>query len=157
MSLLGILGGIGQAFLGELTGAPEAPPSPGLVGTQDLGMLVPGGNGQVTAPGGGQITPAAIPVINLLMDGASDAMVRTAASRARVSKAMLFDTLQGLDIVGGAGTRAFTPLEKIAISDQIERIFKPRRRGPISKGLRRTIKQIKFLRKELKPLFPSKR
>jgi len=107
----------------------------------------------VTAPGGGQITPGAVGILDLIMDGASDSMVRVAARRARVGKTELFETLQAIDVIGGPGSRAFTPLEKVAVSDQIEKIFRPRPRRAISKGLRRMVKQIQFIKKEFRPIF----
>jgi len=140
LNLAGILGGIATEVIS------------GVLGGNGDDVKRPTVTRIAAVPGGGLVTADALGVLNLIMDGASDAMVRSAASRARVSKRMLFDTLQGLDLIA-VGGRAFTPMEKIAISDQIERIFKPRRRPAISKQFRRLIKQVQFLRKELRPLF----
>jgi len=142
-SLLGgVLGGL------QIAGVLPAPVQTGV-----SPMIQAAGNGQavgLTPPGGGSRTPGAAVIIDMILDGAGDAAVRAAARMARVGKRDMLETLVAIDIMGGGA--AFTPTQKMFVSNEIEKIFKPRRRPIIPKSLRRTMKQIKFLKKELGPL-----
>ena len=137
-------------FLGDIT-------------TQALGLLTNGADDASTAPatavvagipnnggnGGGFLSqlpakPTAVSVLRLIAAGAGDSQVRVAARKAQVSKTDLFDALTAIEVMGKTD---LSRLERIAISDQIDRIFRPRRRPVISKGLKRTMKQMEFMMK----------
>jgi len=135
-------------------------------GASALGITLPGANGgqQPAAPlpppgqavggtpiGGGVITPGAPTVIGLILDGSGDAAVRTASRMARVGKRQLLQTLVAMDV--GSGGRAFTSTEKMFVSNEIEKIFKPKPRSTIPKSLKRTVAQINWMRKNLRGLF----
>jgi len=110
-----------------------------------------GASRMVTASGQGSIppvTPGAPAIIALILSGAGDAAVRVAARTARVGKKALMETLVAMEMLSGG--RAFSVSDKMFISNEIEKIFKPRRRSTIPKSLRRSIKQIKWIRKNLK-------
>jgi len=134
----GFLGGIATTAIQGLTNSDD--------GQQAVVAGVPnsGGNG-----GGGFMAtlPAkatAVSVLRLIAAGAGDSQVRTAARKAQVSKTDLFDALTAIETMGKSN---LSRLERIAISDQIDRIFRPRRRPIISKGLKRTMKQMEFMMK----------
>jgi len=122
-------------------------------GSPQAAPLRPAGGQQVgmTPVGGGVITPGAPTIIGLILDGSGDAAVRTAARMARVGKKQLLETLVAMDIA--SGNRAFTGTEKIFVSNEIEKIFKPRRRSTISRSLRRTVAQLNWMKKNLRGFF----
>lgn len=136
------LGGIFGAVTAILSPAITTPAAP-MVGVSPNGQRRVG----LTPAGGGVITPGATGVIDLILDGAGDATVRAAARMARVGKRALLETLVAMDVMSGG--RAFEGTQKQFLSNEIEKIFKPRRRSAIPKNLRRMVKQFNFLRKEL--------
>jgi len=146
MGLENILGGVLGGL--QIAGVLPAPVQTGV-----SPMIQTAGNGPgvgLTPAGGGTIAIGAPAVIEMILDGAGDAAVRQAARMARVGKKGMLETLVAMDIFTGGQT--FTPTQKMFVSNEIEKIFKPRRRPIIPKSLRRTMKQIKFLKKELGPL-----
>ena len=148
LDLGGILGAVGAIFgpTAPLVGAPAAVAPAIMTG-------VSGNGGQQLSAGqgmGGPINSAAIPIISMILDGMNDSAIRTAARTARVGKKAMIETLTGLDVMSGGA--AFTGVQKMFLSNEIEKIFKPRRRSAIPKSLRRTVKMIGFLRKELRPI-----
>lgn len=137
------LGGIFGAVSAILSPAAIAPPLTPMVGVSPNGQQRIG----VTPVGGGAIAVGAPQIIDMILDGAGDAAVRAAARMARIGKRDMLETLVALDLM--AGGAAFTPTQKMFVSNEIEKIFKPRRRSAIPKNLRRMVKQFIFLRKEL--------
>jgi len=93
---------------------------------------------------------AAVQWLTALGSGMGDAALRSMASRMRIGKTVVLAVLQS---IGQLGADTLQPAEKVLISNEVERIFKKRRRGPISKALIRTIAQLKFLKKNLGFLF----
>lgn len=136
--------------LGGIFGAIQAITAPAGVRPGPQVGVSPNGRVGVTPVGGGRIAVGAPAIIDMILDGAGDAAVRAAARMARVGKRDMLETLVALDVMSGGV--AFTPTQKMFVSNEIEKIFKPRPRRAISKGLRRTVKQIRFLKKELGPL-----
>jgi len=104
--------------------------------------------------GGIGVTPeqqgAAVQWLTSLGSGAGDASLRSMASQMRIGKNVVLAVLQR---IGQIGADTLQPAEKVLISNEVERIFKKRRRGPISKALIRTVAQLKFLKKNLGSLF----
>jgi len=139
--------------LGGFLGTVVTTALPAILGTGDDTAPTAGTAGPVsavalTAPGGGDpraLTASAMQVLSIMADGASDAMVRSAARDAGVSKKQLFLALMAVDIL--SGKTALSSLEKIAISDQIERIFRRKRRPAISRADRNIVKKVKFYNK----------
>jgi len=93
----------------------------------------------------------AMGILALILDGMNDSAVRAAARTARVGKKDLIDTLVRIDQVTN-GT-ALTGVQKMFLSNEIEKIFKPRRRSVVPKSLKRSIKQIEWIKKNLKGVF----
>jgi len=141
-------------FLGAATalfGTPQPAIAPPITPTIMTGVSANGGQQLATGQGmGGPVTGAAIPIISMILDGMNDSAIRSAARTARVGKKIMIETLTGLDVMSGGA--AFTGVQKMFLSNEIEKIFKPRRRSIIPKSLRRSVKQIRFLKKELGPL-----
>jgi len=108
----------------------------------------------VTASGQGSIppvTPGAPGLIALILSGAGDAAVRVAARTARVGKKQLLETLVAMTML--SDDRAFSTSDKMFISNEIEKIFKPRRRRTIPASLKRSVAQINWIKKNLRGLF----
>ncbi len=135
--------------LGGIFGAVTSILSPALTRPAPMVGVSPNGQQRVglTPVGGGGVVVGAGGVIEMILDGAGDATVRAAARMARVGKRDLLDTLVAIDITTGGA--ALTGSQKMFLSNEIEKIFKPRRRSAIPKNLRRMVKQFIFLRKEL--------
>jgi len=130
----GFLGGLATTALGNILDDDTAP----TAGTATTAVAL-------TAPGGGDpraLTGGALHVLSIMADGASDSMVRSAARDGGISKKQLFQALMAVDIL--SGKTALSSLEKIAISDQIERIFRRKRRPAISRADRNIVKRVKF-------------
>jgi len=150
MSLSNVLGGIfsiGQQLFPGDNGLTRPQP------TRVAGQF----SRQVTASGVGTtgiLTPGAPAIIALILSGSGDATVRTAARTARVGKKQLLESLVAMDEMSAG--RAFSPSDKMFVSNEIEKIFKPRRRSAIPKTLKRSVMQIKWLQKNLRSLFPRK-
>jgi len=106
------------------------------------------------ARGVAPISPGGPAIIGMILGGSGDAAVRVAARSARIGKKQLLETLVAMDTMTGG--RAFAPNERMFISNEIEKIFKPRRRSAIPKTLKRSVMQIKWLQKNLRSLFPRK-
>jgi len=149
----GFLGGVavqGLSALGLGGNGDETPTStPSGVTQQVVTAGLPSGGRTdftdlVQASQNRELKPGAIPILRLLGLGASDGQVRQAARQARVSKTDLFNALTTIEALGGTG---LSRLERIAISDQIEKIFRPRPRPVISKTMKRTAKQMEFFMK----------
>jgi len=92
---------------------------------------------------------AAVQWLTQLGSGAADATLRGLASQMRIGKRVIIAALMN---IGQIGKDTLQPAEKILISNEIERIFKARRRGVIPKSLKRAVKMLTFLKKELRPL-----
>ena len=108
-----------------------------------------GGQGMATGQGmGGPIDQRAIPIISMILDGMNDSAVRVAARSVGVTKKKMIDTLTGIDFATEG--QAFTGVQKMFLSNEIEKIWKPRRRSTIPKSLKRSIAQIKWIKKNLK-------
>jgi len=90
------------------------------------------------------LKPGAIQVLRMIGEGSGDAQVRQAGRDLQVGKKDLFQALTTINFLGRG---VLTRMERIAISDQIEKIFRPRRRGAISKSMKRTAKQMEFFMK----------
>ncbi len=136
-----------------LFGTPAAV-TPALTPTVMTGVSPNGGGVVVAGQGaGGPIDPAAIPIISMILDGMNDSAIRSAARQARVGKTKMIQTLTGLDFASEG--QAFTGVQKMFLSNEVEKIFRTKRRPIIPKSLRRNIKQIQFMKKELRFLFPS--
>jgi len=157
----GFLGGVATDLVGSIFGGssetPTSTPStttavvagaPGVTGASGMmGMAGGGGAGGVSPISQATLAtlkPGAIEVLRLLGSGASDSQVRQAARDADVSKKSLFQALTTINFLGRG---VLTRLERIAMSDQIERIFRPKRRPVISKQMKRTAKQMEFFMK----------
>lgn len=160
-SLGGFLGGLIQPILQPILEpiltpilspivAPQGGVVAGIVNTGAQGSV--GAQGTIGMAGGNggnflskvPLKPTAVSVLRLIAAGAGDSQVRTVARQAGVSKTDLFNALTAVEIMGDTG---LSRLERIAISDQIERIFRPKHRPVISKGLKRTMKQMEFMMK----------
>lgn len=172
-SLGGFLGGLVQTVLPSILGIPSPTQQPVATspGTQMItttpGIIapvivgVPNTQGAVGMAGGNggnflskaPLNPTSISVLRLIAAGAGDSQVRTVARQAGVSKTDLFNALTAVEIMGDTG---LSRLERIAISDQIERIFRPRPRPVISRGLKRTMKQMEFMMKFAKKFAGSR-
>jgi len=139
-----------------LGGAPNTPIGlvrPVVAGVSNIGATGSlGGQGAAGAAGGNggsfmstlPAKPNAVSILRIIAAGAGDSQVRTAARKAQISKTDLFDALTAIEVMGAS---ELSRLERIAISDQIDRIFRPRKRPIISKGLKRTMKQMEFMMK----------
>jgi len=141
-SLGGFLGSIATEALGQLTNGDDTP-TPSTTPVVVAGIPNQGGNGGSFL----SALPAkatAVSVLRLIAAGAGDSQVRVAARKAQVSKTDLFDALTAIEVMGKS---MLSRLERIAISDQIDRIFRKRPRPIISKGLKRTMKQMEFMMK----------
>lgn len=148
LDLGGILGAAASIF--GPAGLPSVPPAaitPAIMTgvSPQAGGMIASGQGM-----GGPIDPNAIPIISMILDGMNDSAIRVAARTARVGKKKLIETLTGLDFATEG--QAFTGVQKMFLSNEIEKIFKPRRRSIIPKSLRRSVKMLTFLRKELRPI-----
>jgi len=143
LDLGGILMGIGQ----QVFGTPAVQTAPVQTGVSTVG-----GQGTMAVGGpGGTIDSRAIPIISMILDGMNDSAVRSAARNAGVGKKALISTLMGLDMASQG--QAFTGTQKMFLSNEIEKIFKPRPRSTIPKSLRRTVKQINWMKKNLRSVF----
>jgi len=146
MSLSGILGSIftvgSQIFSGD-----------DGISTPTLAKPVGSAAATVMAARGAAppVSPGAPGVIALILGGSGDAAVRAAARSARVGKKQLLETLVAMDMSTRGG--AFAPNERMFISNEIEKIFKQRPRRTIPKSLSRTVKQINWIKKNLRGLF----
>jgi len=90
------------------------------------------------------LKPGAVQVLRMIGEGSGDAQVRQAGRDLKVGKKDLFQALTTINFLGRG---VLTRMERIAISDQIEKIFRARRRGAISKTMKRTVKQMEFFMK----------
>jgi len=93
-------------------------------------------------------------VLSSIAKGYSDSMVRAKARKAKVGKRVILECLPymySLDISEAAGLQEWvlTGSDKRNLSDEVERILRPRKRGIISKGLLRAINQMRFIRKAI--------
>jgi len=147
-----------MAFFADLAGfglqqiginLPSVAPSPVQTGVS------PGGQGAAMAPGqavgGGPIDQRAIPIISMILDGMNDSAVRSAARSVGVGKKKMIDTLTGIDFATEG--QAFTGVQKMFLSNEIEKIWKPRRRSTIPKSLKRTVAQLNWMKKNLRGFF----
>jgi len=92
---------------------------------------------------------AAVQWLTTLGSGAADATLRTLARDMRIGEKIIIAVLMR---IGQIGADTLQPAEKVLISNEIERIFKARRRGIIPKSLKRAVKMLLFLKKELRPI-----
>jgi len=131
--------GVEQLFGGNGNGGTATPSETGAV---VAGVPNAGGNGgSITPQMFATLKPEAITVLRMIGEGSGDAEVRQAARDLKVGKKDLFKALTTINILGRG---ALTRMERIAISDQIEKIFRTRRRGPISKSMKRAATQMTF-------------
>jgi len=141
-NLGGILGAVGSLFGDD----PIQRPAP----TRTAGAMAR----RVTASGVGTrmpVTPGAPGIIAMILSGVGDAGVRVAARTARVGKKQIIETLIAMDEMSGG--QAFSPTDKMFISSEIEKIFKRRRRPTVPKSLQRSVKQIIWIKKNLRGVF----
>jgi len=132
----------GASALGFSTPAVAAAPV-------QLGVTQGGGQQMATGQAmGGPIDQRAIPIISMILDGMNDSAVRQAARSVGVGKKKMIETLTGIDFATEG--QAFTGVQKMFLSNEIEKIWKPRRRSTIPKSLKRSIAQIKWIKKNLK-------
>jgi len=121
----------------------------GIAGGGSVAAIVPtGGGGQISADEAGRV----ITWLQALGGGMGDSALRGLARQLRIGKNVI---LQGLQNLGQLGASVLPPASKILMSNEVEKIFKRKRRGVISKSLRTALKQMKFIRKEARFLFPK--
>jgi len=121
----------------------------GIDGGGSVAAIGPIGGGQtISADEAGRV----ITWLQALGGGMGDSALRGLARQLRIGKNVI---LQGLQNLGQLGASVLPPASKILMSNEVEKIFKRKRRGVISKSLRNALKQMKFIRKEARFLFPK--
>jgi len=131
---LGLLG-IG----GDEASTPTPSTTPAVVaGIPNAGMA---GQTPISAQMLATLKPGAVQVLRMIGEGSGDAQVRQAGRDLKVGKKDLFQALTTINFLGRG---VLTRMERIAISDQIEKIFRTRRRGPISRSMKRAAAQMSF-------------
>jgi len=121
----------------------------GIAGGGSVASIGPIGGGQgISADEAGRV----ITWLQALGGGMGDSALRGLARQLRIGKNVI---LQGLQNLGQLGASVLPPASKILMSNEVEKIFKRKRRGVISKSLRNALKQMKFIRKEARFLFPK--
>jgi len=134
--------GAGLELLG--VGGQETPTStPSTTPAVVAGVPNAGGGGQspISAQMLSTLKPGAVQVLRMIGEGSGDAQVRQAGRDLKVGKKDLFQALTTINFLGRG---VLTRMERIAISDQIEKIFRTRRRGPISRSMKRAAAQMTF-------------
>jgi len=135
---------VGAAAVNPNTGRPA-----GITGGGSVAAIGPiGGGSQISADEAGRV----ITWLQALGGGMGDSALRGLARQLRIGKNVI---LQGLQNLGQLGASVLPPASKILMSNEVEKIFKRKRRGVISKSLRNALKQMKFIRKEARFLFPK--
>jgi len=135
--------GVGQLFGGNGNGGTATPSETGVVvaGVPNAGAAGMPGQTAISPQMLATLKPGAIQVLRMIGEGSGDAEVRQAGRDLKVGKKDLFQALTTINFLGRG---VLTRMERIAISDQIEKIFRARRRGPISKSMRRAAVQMTF-------------
>jgi len=134
---------IGGLFGGNGNGGTATPSETGVVvaGVPNAGAVGMAGQEPISAQMLATLKPGAVQVLRMIGEGSGDAQVRQAGRDLKVGKKDLFQALTTINFLGRG---VLTRMERIAISDQIEKIFRTRRRGPISRSMKRAAAQMSF-------------